>query len=170
MNGIRLQDNNVDLYDLTLYCQCNKDVQVESWILNMAICMHAFYFIFYLEPYACIHFIYLLFGSCCQDVSSFNSTCQDVSSFSRRAICMHTFYFICQDVSSFSIGEPYIHAYILFHGSCCQDASYFSRGAIYMHSYILFYLSFGSCCQDVQYHLSVAPAKMFYLSVGEPYT
>ena len=39
-------------------------------------------------------------------------------------------------------------------GSTCQDVSFFDRGAIYIHTF----------------YFLVLAAKMFHLSVGEPYT
>ena len=84
----------------------------------------------------------------------------------------------------------HIHANILFYllfGSCCQDVRIifrqllprwaifwyhlpkcftFGYGAIYKHTfYFIFYLVLAA----KMYHLSVAPAKMFYLLIGEPY-
>ena len=106
--------------------------------------------------YVCI--LYLLFGSCCQDVSSFG----------RRAKYMHTFYFIFYLVVAAKmchisvapakmfhllVEEPYTSIYTLYFWfllpRCvifrytCQDVSSFGRGAIYIHTF------FSPCCQDV---------------------
>ena len=102
---------------------------------------------FYHLRYACMYvgILYLLFGSCCQDVSSFG----------RRAIYIHTYYFIFYLVLAAKMCHLLVAPAKMFH---------LLVGEPYTCILFILVLAAKMC------HLSVAPAKMFHLLVGEPYT